>query len=128
MPGELDGVQGVSGKSGNFFCDNQIELIPGRVVDHAVEVLPLFRGGSRQALVNVARHEDPVGVFPDEILVIGDLVAQGVQLLVAFRGHPGVEGHPQGEVVNRAGFQLLAEVVNVHGILSFRFIIITMSI
>ena len=119
LPGVLDGVQGVSGKAGDLLGDDQVEQPCLGVLHHPMEVVPLFGGGRRQALVNVARHKGPGAVAPDQILIVGDLVAQRIQLLVALRGHTGVVGHPQRQVIYAPPLQLLPDHVNVHVCLSF---------
>ena len=72
----LDGVKRVSSEAGDFFGDNQIELTFGGILDHAVEVFALFRGDTGQALVNVPRHECPREIPSDQILIVGNLIAQ----------------------------------------------------
>ena len=72
----LDRVERVSGEAGDFFGDDQVELAFGGVFDHAVEVFALFRGDTGQALVNVPRHECPREIPSDQILIVGNLIAQ----------------------------------------------------
>ena len=72
----LDRVERVSGEAGDFFGDDQVELAFGGVFDHAVEVFTLFRGDTGQALVNVPRHECPLEIPSDQILIVGNLIAQ----------------------------------------------------
>lgn len=56
----------------------------------------------------------PMRQFVDE-LAVAYLVAQGVELLIALGEHPGVEGDPEGDVVDRLGAQGLTDTVDVHG-------------
>ena len=84
LPRELNGVQRVAGKAGDLLGDDQIEFILRRVIDHAVEVLPVLGGYAGQALVNVAGDERPCGVPADEVLIVLDLIAQRVQLFIRF--------------------------------------------
>ena len=72
----LDRVERVSGEAGDFFGDNQIELTFSSVLDHAVKVLTLLRRDTGQALVNVHRHECPREIPSDQILIVGNLIAQ----------------------------------------------------
>ena len=72
----LDRVERVSGEAGDFFGDDQVELAFGGIFDHAVEVFALFRGDTGQALVNVPRHECPREIPSDQILIVGNLIAQ----------------------------------------------------
>ena len=78
LAGKLDGVQGIAGETGDFLGNYQVKFVLGRVVDHAVEVFPAFGGDAGQALVDIPGHKGPGDVFLDEILVILNLVAQGV--------------------------------------------------
>ena len=80
----MDGVQRVAGEAGDLLGDDQIEFILRRVIDHAVEVLPVLGGYAGQALVNVAGDERPCGVPADEVLIVLDLIAQRVQLFIRF--------------------------------------------
>ena len=72
----LDGVKRVSGEAGDFFGDDQVELAFGGVLDHAVKVLTFLRRDTRKPLVNVPRHECPREIPSDQILVVGNLIAQ----------------------------------------------------
>ena len=103
LPGVLNGVQRVAGEPGDLLGDDEVEQPGPAVLHHAVKVLPLPGGGGGQALVDVARHVGPVGVFADQAFVVLNLVAQGVELFVGFTGHTGIEGHPEREVIDRAG-------------------------
>ena len=72
----LDRVERVSGEAGDFFGDDQVELTFSGVLDHAVKVLTLLRRDTGQALVNVPRHECPREIPSDQILIVGNLIAQ----------------------------------------------------
>ena len=50
----------------------------------------------------------------DQVFIVGDLVAQGVELLVRLRRDPGVVGHAQRNVIYALCPQLLPDVMNVH--------------
>ena len=52
-------------------------------------------------LVNVPRHKDPVGIALNKFRVVLHLIFQAVKLGIHVRGHPGIEGYPQGQVVER---------------------------
>ena len=71
-----NGIKRVSGKAGNFLGDNQIELTFSGVLDHAVKVLTFLRRDTRKPLVNVPRHECPREIPSDQILIVGNLIAQ----------------------------------------------------
>ncbi len=100
LPGILDGVQCVAGKAGDLLRDNEIEFAGAAVLHHAVEVLPLPGGGGGQALVNIAIHKLPGRISADKVLVVGDLVAQGVELFIALGGYAGIVCDPQGDLVD----------------------------
>lgn len=63
----------------------------------------------------------------NEIFVAGDLVTQGVQLLVTFGGNTGVVSDPQGNIIYGLGLEPKSKVVNIHIsiLLNIRCIIIT---
>ena len=115
LPGKANGIQGVTGKPGDLLGDDEIKKILRSVLDHPVKVLPLLRGDAGQTLINVARDIGPVLIPLDQILVIGDLVSQRVQLLVTLGGHTGIERDPHGNVIDGSGFELLRDRMNVHG-------------
>jgi len=73
-------------------------------------------GSAGYALVNIARDKGPGGIFPDEVLVIANLIAQGIQLLIGFGGNTGIEGDPQRKVINGLGAEKLPYVVYIHGV------------
>ena len=114
FPRVEDGVQGVPGETGDLLGDDKVKESGLAVLHHAVEVLTLFGGGGGQALVYIAGHILPGGISADELLVVAHLVAQGVELLVAFGGHPGVEGHPKRNIVNGFCAQGLTNAVYIH--------------
>ena len=115
LPGVEDGVQGVSGETGDFLGDDKVKESRLTVLHHAVEVLPLLGGGGGQTLVYIAWHILPGGIFADELLVVAHLIAQGVELFVALGGYPGVEGHPKRDIVDGFCAQGLTNAVYIHG-------------
>ena len=118
LPGVADGVQGVSGEAGDLLRNDQVEFVLGGVLHHAVEVLPLSGGDAGETLVNIARHKGPGQVLFDQVLVVGDLVPQRIQLLVAVRGDPGIVGNPQGDLIDGMLSQLLPHFMDVHRLAS----------
>ena len=84
LPGVLDGVQCVSGKTGDLLSDHKVEAILCGFLHHAVEVFPLLCGDTGKALVDVAGHKGPCPIFADQIFVVPDLVFQRVQLFIRF--------------------------------------------
>ena len=123
LPRELDRVQRVTGKTGDLLGDDQIKFILCCILDHAVEVFTVLGRDAGQALVNVTGDERPCGVPADEVLIVLDLVAQRVQLFVRLGGHTGVVRHPQGNVIYALCPQLLADIVNVHGMPPNKFVV-----
>ena len=130
LAGVLDGVQRVAGEAGDLLGDDKVELPRLRIVHHAVEVFAAPGGNAGQALVDVARHERPGGIFADEVFIIADLVAQRVELFVRFRGDAGVIGDAQRNVIDALCPQLLPDRMYVHGgpFHKVRIIIFTYSI
>ena len=102
--GVLNRIQGISCKSGDFLCNDQVKQPVLPVCHHPVKIFPLFGGGRGQPLVDIALHIGPSGIFADKALVILDLIAQRVQLLIRLAGYTGVKGYPQRQVVDRTGF------------------------
>ena len=100
LAGILDGIQGITGKAGNFLGNHKIELVLCGILNHPVEILTLFRGDTGKTFVNVAGNKRPVLVSFDQILVVSDLIAQRVQLLITFGGNTGIVSNPQGDVIN----------------------------
>ena len=112
--GVLDGVQSVTGKTGDLLGDDEVKESGAAVLYHAVEVFALPRGGGRQALVNVALHIGPVGIFSDQAFVVLNLVAQRIELFVALAGHASVKGHSHRNIVDGFRFQQLPNIVDIH--------------
>ena len=88
-------------------------------VNHPVEVFTFLCGNTGKTFINVPRNKGPSLILFDEVLIICNLVVQGVELLVLVGGYAGIEGHAQGQVVYGAGFQLLADESGFHRV-SFR--------
>ena len=65
---------------------------------------------------DVAGNDAPATAALKRILVVDDLIAQGVELFVQFRGNTGIEGHAHGNVVRRFVSKCLANGVDVQGI------------
>ena len=82
LSGILDGVQRITGKTGDFLCDDKIKLTGLGIVHHAVEVLTALGGDTGQPLVDISRHKCPRCVLPDKVLIVANLIAKRVQLLV----------------------------------------------
>ena len=112
--GILDGIQGISGKTSDLLGNDQIKKSRLSILDHPVEILPILCSGGREPLVNIAFHIGPVDIAANQILIIGYLVPQGIQLLIGLAGYPGVEGHPQGDVIDAHSPELLTYGVDIH--------------
>jgi len=102
----LEGVQRVTGETGDLLGDDEIKGPVLGVRDHLVEVLAFLGRDARKPFVHVAGNKSLRAVLLDEILVVGNLVVQRVELLVGFGGNSGVERDPQGNIVDGFGFQL----------------------
>ena len=64
-------------------------------------------GSAGYTLVNIARDKGPGGIFLDEVLVIANLIAQGIQLLIGFGRNTGIGGDPQRMVLARRSCRML---------------------
>ena len=78
IAGVLDGVQGVTGKTGDLLSDDQIEFTCLCILYHPVEILALLGGDTGKTLVHIAGHILPGGIFMDQIFIKGDLVIEGI--------------------------------------------------
>ena len=114
LPRELDGVQRVTGKTGDLLGDDQIKFVLRCILDHAVEVLTVLGGDAGQALVNITGYKCPRGIPADEVFVVLNLITQRVQLLVRLGGHAGVVRHPYGNVIYALCPQLLPDRMYIH--------------
>ncbi len=116
LAGELNGIQSVSGEAGDFLCNHKVKFPGSGILYHAVKILPVPGGSAGDALVDIARDKGPGGIFLDEVLVIANLIAQGIQLLIGFGGNTGIEGDSQRKVINGLGVEKLPYVVYIHGV------------
>ena len=123
LTGVLNGVQGVTGKTGDLFGDDQIEHPCSGIIHHPVEILPLLCGNAGKTFINIAGNEGPVGIALDQILIIRDLVAQRVQLFVTLRGYAGVVSYPQRDIINRFDSQCLTHAMYIHSFLLYIFVL-----
>ena len=116
LAGELNGIQSVSGEAGDFLCNHKVKFSGGGILYHAVKILPVPGGSAGNALVDIARDKGPGVIFLDEVLVIANLIAQGIQLLIGFGGDTGIERDPQRKVINGLSAEKLPYVVYIHGV------------
>ena len=114
LSGILDGVQRITGETGNLLCDDKIKLARLGIIYHAIEILTALGGNTGQPLVNISRHECPCAVLSDEFFVISDLVAQRVQLLIRFRGNTGIVGYSKRNIVDAFHPQHLSDRMYIH--------------
>jgi len=103
LTGVLNGIQGVAGETGDLLGDDKIKLVLCRILDHAVKILALLGGDAGKTFIDITRNKSPVLVSLDKILIVCDLVAERVQLLIAFGRNAGIVSHPQGNIVYRFG-------------------------
>ena len=90
----MDGVQRVTGKTGDLLGDDQIKFVLRCILNHAVEVLTVLGRDAGQALVNITGYKCPRGIPADEVFVVLNLITQRVQLFARLGGHAGVVRHP----------------------------------
>ena len=78
----LDGIQGVSRKPVDGFCEDDVDL-PGLThLDHAVKFIPFFCAGAGNTLIREHFNRLPIGVAADLVSVILQLVLVAVELFV----------------------------------------------
>ena len=100
----LDAVQCVAGKTGYFFCDNEVKHPTFGILDHAQKTVTLISARSRNTFINVAGNIRPIRVLLNELCVVLNLVFQTTLLLHLFRRNTGIERNPERQIVN--GFSL----------------------
>ena len=61
--------------------------------DHSLKLVPFFQGRPGDSLVGVDVRQLPTGVLCDEVGVVADLGAVGVELVFRVGGHPAVCRH-----------------------------------
>lgn len=114
VAGVGEGINGVAGKTADLLGEDQVEAAFLAVLDHLQKVLTLADAGAADALVDIAWHKRPPFDALDLLGEVGLLVFQGIELLVLVGGHAGIEGDAEGQVVNGAGFELLADESGFH--------------
>ena len=97
----LDAVQCVAGKTGYFFCDDEVKHPAFGILDHAQETVTLISARSGNSLVNITGNICPVRILLNKLRVILDLVFQTALLLHLFRRNTRVEGNPERQVKDR---------------------------
>ena len=95
LTGVFHGIQRVPGEAGEGFGEDQVDLAPPALADHALEVLPALDRGAGFALVREHVGHDPVRVTGDFIGVVAHLGLVAGELLLVVRGDTAVRGDPQ---------------------------------
>lgn len=89
-----EGIYGISGKTGQRFCEDQIDFTVQRIIHHAVETVPPADGQAGNAVIGVHSGKDPVRVLPDIFREILLLRLKTVLLGILHGGHSGISGDP----------------------------------
>ena len=89
----LQKFQGVPGEPGNGLHQDSLDLPGPAVLEHPFEFIPLLQAGAGNALIGVDVRQLPTGVLGDEVGVVADLGAVGVELVFGVGGHPAVGRH-----------------------------------
>ena len=89
----LQKFQGVPGEPGNGLHQDSLDLPGPAVLEHPFEFIPLLQAGAGNALIGVDVRQLPTGVLGDEVGVVADLGAVGVELVRGVGGHPAVCRH-----------------------------------
>ena len=92
-----EGIYGISGKTGQRFCENQIDFTVQCIIHHAVEIVPPADGQAGNAVIGVHSGKDPVRVMPDILREILLLRLETVFLRILHGGHSGVSSDPLQE-------------------------------
>lgn len=85
-----EGIYGISGKTGQRFCENQIDFTVQCIIHHAVETVPPADGQAGNAVIGVHSGKDPIRVMPDIFREILLLRLEAVFLRILHGGHSGV--------------------------------------
>ena len=86
--------------------------VPGRILEFRVKEGDFVHAGD--TLVNIARNKRPRHVFLDIILVVRNLVSEGIELFIGFGRNAGIISDPQRNIVNRFAAQHLTNAVYIH--------------
>lgn len=97
--GNLDAVEGVSGKSADGFHDNHIHAASFALADQLIEFIPLFHTGAGDSLVGVNAYQLPAGFSANAFRIVVYLILIAVKLFVLLGGHSAVGGYPLGDAL-----------------------------
>ena len=94
-PHNLQAVHHIPGEAEQGLGEDQVDLSPLAGGDHAVELPPIFHGGSTQALVGEDARQFPIRVLLDLLSVVGFLRSAAIEGTLVTCCHPAVGGYPQ---------------------------------
>ena len=100
LPGIVQAVLRVPGKTADGFCDDEVNLPGFTVTNHSIEVFSALRGSAGDTFICVDASQLILRIAVDVFRVVSDLIFKAVQLLVLLRGYPAVCRHPD-ELPNR---------------------------
>ena len=95
VTGVLDGIQCVADETGYFFGEDQVEFAGFGIVNYPMEIFTFLCGYAGETFINIAGDIGPRCIFADEFFIVGNLVRQGVQLLLTVCGNTGIKGEPR---------------------------------
>ena len=89
-----EGIYGISSKTGQRFCEDQIDFTVQRIMHHAVETGPPADGQTGNTVIGVHSDKNPIRVMPDIFREILLLRLETVFLRILHSGHSGVSSDP----------------------------------
>ena len=101
LPNRLQAVLCISGESGDGFHKNLIDLSPSAVLQHPLEVSPFLCGCTGDTLIRIDVYQFPPVMGFNEIVVVGILGGEAIQLIVRIGTDTAVGGNPQDDFLLR---------------------------
>ena len=95
FPDRGDAVLRVTGKPGQGFDQNAVDLPVPAILHHALEILSFVGAGAGDALVGVNVHERPVLMAGDQCGVVPHLRGEGMLLILGITADASVSTNPQ---------------------------------
>ena len=105
--GDLDAVEGVSGKAADGFDDDHIYPASFALADQLIELIALSHTGAGDTFVGVSAYQLPAGFSVNPFCVVVHLIFITVKLFVLLGGHSAVSGHPLGNALRAVGIHRL---------------------
>ena len=93
LPGILDTVKCISGKTRDLFCDKHIKFPVLCIFKHFFELLTMFGLYARYAIINISFSKLPVSIAFNEFFIILGLVFNGYLLIFGICTYTSVKSN-----------------------------------